>query len=128
MPKVERDLLFQQVANSLKVLSKRSEFLILSKFGRKLKPSNWLLLNYKKNKLNQFRCGWTVPRYVGNAVLRNKLKRWSRELFRETIKNEIAMDVNLVFLKQDKDFYRELTYDNFKETFKKGIETAQQRL
>ena len=128
MPKVERDLLFQQVANSLLVLSKRSEFLILSKFGRKYKSNNWLLLNYKKNKLNQLRCGWTVPRYVGNAVMRNKLKRWSRELFRETIKNEIAMDVNLVFLKQDKEFYRELTYDKFKEIFINGIETVTERL
>lgn len=69
-----------------------------------------------------------MPRYVGNAVMRNKLKRWSREFFRETTKNEIAMDVNLVFLKQNKEFYRELTYDNFKEAFINGMDTIKERL
>lgn len=60
--------------------------------------------------------------------MRNKLKRWSREFFRETTKNEIAMDVNLVFLKQDKEFYRELTYDDFKKAFINGIDTVKERL
>ena len=127
-PKEERRSLSQLAENNLVVLTKRSDFVTLLKFGRKYKPSQWLLFNYKKNKINQLRCGWTVPRYTGNAVLRNRLKRWARELFRESAKNEVFMDVNLVFLKQEKEFYKNLTYEEFKSTFNQGFAKAEKRL
>jgi len=114
--------------NNLIVLTKRSDFLSLQKFGRKYKPSQWLLFNYKQNKDKMLRCGWTVPRYTGNAVLRNRLKRWTRELFKEVAKNQISMDVNLVFLKQEKEFYKKLNYDEFKEAFYIGLKKAEERL
>lgn len=51
------------------------------------------------------RVGWTLPRNVGGAVVRNRLKRWTRDYLRARAENlkDIRFDVNLVFRGQGKD-------------------------
>ncbi len=75
----------------------------------------WLLFNYRSNELGQTRCGWTLPRNVGTAVVRNRLKRWSRVFFRSKLVeiHKIGVDLNVVFLKTGGDFYKKLDYDEF---------------
>lgn len=47
------------------------------------------------------RVGWTVPKFVGPAVVRNQLKRWGREFFRNIIDlDELSVDVNVYFRKK----------------------------
>lgn len=58
-----------------------------------------MTLNFNNNEFDNLRCGWTVPRQVGSAVVRNKLKRWCRDYFRSLIKTEtesVAFDINIV--------------------------------
>ena len=62
-------------------LLRRSEFLAVSDSGRRCKSSNFLLL-IKKNNLERPRIGITVSKKVGNAVIRNRVKRLVREYFR----------------------------------------------
>ncbi len=75
----------------------------------------WLLFNYQSNEFGHTRCGWTLPRNVGTAVVRNRLKRWSRVFFRSKLEEiqKTGVDLNVVFLKSGGDFYKKLDYEEF---------------
>jgi ribonuclease P protein component len=62
-------------------LRKRSEFLLLSKKGHKFYAPDFLLIRHDHDG-NSSRIGITVSRKVGNAVVRNRVKRYIREFFR----------------------------------------------
>jgi len=62
-------------------LTKRSEFLTLSRKGKRLHTSHFIVL-IKGNDVGQSRLGITVTTRVGNAVVRNRIKRLVREFFR----------------------------------------------
>ena len=62
-------------------LLKRSDFLVLSGSGHKVHTGNFLLL-WKESALPAVRIGITVSRKVGNAVVRNRIKRLVREYYR----------------------------------------------
>jgi len=76
------------------------------------------------------RCGWTLPRYVGSAVVRNRLKRWSRVYFRTVLelKNTAPVDVNLVFRKTQDDFYKKLDYEQFSRSLDRGWQQLKRRI
>jgi ribonuclease P protein component len=117
-------------SKSLNVLKRRADFLFLMKNGQKLRACDWLLVNFSKNQDGEMRCGWTLPRQVGTAATRNKLKRWSRAYFRQLIKSEgqLPIDVNLVFRRAESDFYRTLKYEKFCQVLDKGLRQIEQRL
>jgi len=60
---------------------KRSEFLRLSKFGRKLQNRCFIAL-FTQGRYERTRLGITVTKKVGHAATRNRIKRLSREYFR----------------------------------------------
>jgi ribonuclease P protein component len=62
-------------------LRKRPEFLRLSRNGRKVYSANFVVIS-KNNDLGETRLGVTVSGKVGNAVVRNRIKRLVREFFR----------------------------------------------
>ena len=81
-------------------IKKKSEFLLLYKTGRRYKGKYFSLI-YLPNALSFSRFAVVASRKVGDAVERNKIKRWMRELFRrnkEIIKN--PMDI-IVIPKKD---------------------------
>ena len=103
---------------------KRTEYLFLYKYGRKYYPCPWLIINYKKNDIKTLRLGLTLPAKVGNAVVRNKLKRWSRSYFCNKEKSEtqiIHYDLNLNFKPMNKGFYKNLNYEEFVNVIEKSI-------
>lgn len=71
-------------------LLKRSEFLSVSRHGRKLQDS-WFLVFCLPGRKERPRLGITVSKRVGNAVTRNRLKRLIREFFR---KNRDLLEAN----------------------------------
>ncbi len=98
----------------LSVLKNRSDFLYILENGQRVRPIN---------SKGRFRCGWTLPRQSGPAVVRNRLKRWSRVYFRQLIKTSETLpsiDLNLVFRKAEPEFYKKLDYERFAETLDKG--------
>jgi len=62
-------------------LRKRPEFLSLSRWGKKIYGPHFLIIT-KPNERGEARLGVTVSSKVGNAVVRNRLKRLLRECFR----------------------------------------------
>lgn len=65
-----------------KRLAKRREFLHVYETGRKL-FSRYSVLFFAANDLSHSRLGVTATKKLGNAVLRNRLKRWTREVYRK---------------------------------------------
>lgn len=62
-------------------LKKRSQFLTLAREGQRTHTPHFIVLS-KVNGAEQNRLGITVTTRVGNAVVRNRIKRWVREFFR----------------------------------------------
>jgi ribonuclease P protein component len=79
---------------------KRSEFLRLSQKNRKVFNKHFLAL-FDKGINGQTRLGITVTKRVGNAVVRNQLKRYVREFFRKNRQRmKSGIDVNIIIKKE----------------------------
>jgi ribonuclease P protein component len=64
-----------------KRLAKRREFLRVYETGRKL-FSRYSVLFFAANDLPHSRVGVTATKKLGKAHVRNRLKRWTREVYR----------------------------------------------
>ena len=83
--------------------------------------AHWGLVSYSENNQSFGRFGFTVPKYVGPAVIRNKLKRWGREFFRALSTDFGSVDINVVFLKRTSDFYKQLPKREFDDALSKAL-------
>jgi ribonuclease P protein component len=77
-------------------LAKRREFLRVYESGRKL-FSRYSVLFFSPNDLPHSRLGITATRKVGKANVRNKVKRWTREIYR-TQRQPLDLDARPVDL------------------------------
>ncbi|MBC7752769.1 MAG: ribonuclease P protein component [Moraxellaceae bacterium] len=103
-------------------LKKSSDFLFISKSGKRIKPVKWLTIQYVYAESSSSYVGVTASRKVGPAVLRNKLKRWVRNSVRSIEFNEkisnFGRKIVFVFRPQTVDFYDQLTYAEFHDVLK----------
>ena len=107
-------------SKKIQTLKRRADFLALKQQGRRIRPSKWLIINYKPNEIGHLRCGWTIPKKVGKAVVRNKLKRWCRECVRNANLQK-ALDLNIVINESDTDFFRKIKFSEFKDILERGL-------
>jgi len=64
-------------------IKKSSDFKLISRLGKKWVSKSFVMLVLKhKDPKSSSRLGLTVSRKVGNAVVRNKVKRRFREIFK----------------------------------------------
>ena len=110
----------------IKTIKSRVEFTRLIKKGSWIYVNSWMVLNFEKKQVGDPRFGWTLPKYVGAAVVRNRIKRWCREIAREVMRgnNICAVDINIVLRKRSKEFYKSMKY----ETFKAELQPALQKI
>lgn len=75
-------------------LRKRYEFVSLGKQGRRVKNAFFIAVFAPSQKT---RLGITVTKKVGNAVVRNRIKRYVREFFRlNQNRLNVAYDINII--------------------------------
>lgn len=98
-------------------LSKKKDFLLLKKEGRKISKEGFFII-YRKNRQACCRFALFFPKWTGKAVQRNRFKRWARHFLREKQSLE-AWDLMLGFEKQEKDFYKGMNYKCFCAGFEK---------
>jgi ribonuclease P protein component len=109
-----------KISRTLRSLSKRADFENLRAAGHSFHVNSWLLVNMQATDLDHLRCGWTIPRQVGPAVLRNRFRRWGREFLRKWLReNPVACDVNFVFKRKEPGFYKGLNHEEFDGAFEK---------
>ena len=116
--------------SKLPKLKNRKDFEILSETGCRVHIHSWLLFNFKENQYQCLRCGWTIPKYVGTAVTRNRIRRWCREYFSEKRKNswDPNIDLNVVLRRREKDFFKDLEYKEFKKILDKGVNKLEKQI
>lgn len=111
-----------------RVLNRKGQFAQLKERGRKVRIHQWLILNFQANDVGHMRCGWTITKGVGNAVIRNKLKRWCREFFATFDGRKHAVDVNVVVLpSRIPGFFKSMEHMVLQDSLNKGwakIETS----
>ena len=76
-------------------LTLRSEFLAVQARGQKQHAGAYVVLTLP-NQLGFPRLGVTVSSRVGNAVVRNRVKRWVREAFRAAVEALPAVDLVVI--------------------------------
>ena len=75
---------------------KRSDFLRLSKEGRRIQGEHFVV-HYGSNRIGNRRLGITVSKKVGCAVKRNRIKRLVREYFRHNkARIHHSYDLNII--------------------------------
>lgn len=91
-PDSERRLLFPK---SIRLRTRR-DYLRVQRGGIRI-PSKDLLVFYRKNEKKHSRFGTTVSKKVGNAVVRNRVKRRLREAIRHH-QHHLQASVDVVFI------------------------------
>jgi len=116
--------------STIEKLTKSLEFQKILKHGSKINASHWLVVSYLPNNLGHLRVGWTTTRTIGNAVIRNKLKRWCREFLKSHEEyGLLATDISVYFrVKRNKDFYKDLRYKEFDDKFSKAFEILKSKI
>ena len=104
----------------LKTIKKRIDFVKVSKKGKKFFTQGFILQKYKRDfssKENTARVGFTITKKIGNAVVRNKIKRRFRAIIKEVLDNYLKKNYDYVIIANKKSLvmnYIELRNDVIK--------------
>ncbi|MGL6115788.1 ribonuclease P protein component [Cetobacterium sp. SF1] len=80
----------------MEILKKNKEFQSIYESGKK-SFGYYSLIFFKKNDLENNRCGFVVSKKTGNAVCRNRLKRLFREYYR-LYENRVKTGYDIIFV------------------------------
>jgi ribonuclease P protein component len=98
-------------------IRKRAEFIDLYRKGCRIRGKYFHLV-FQPNELGFSRLGVVVSKKIGKAAVRNRIKRWFREVFRRN-KNLLLRPVDLVLIAQ-KDIL-ELDWKKLVEEYQQTI-------
>ena len=104
-----------------------SEFQELKDNGQVFKVNHWMIVSFLK-KGKEINFGMTFTKKIGSAVIRNKLKRWTREFFRdETVfKEGAAFHANIILKPISEKFYKEIEASSYKKALNQFVIMSKQ--
>lgn len=114
------------VSKPFNSINKNSDFLYLKEKGIKFWAASWMLFSvdaeYDPNSPKS-QVGFILSRKVGNAAVRNRVKRWLRQELAEFLKENPELKVKFsIFIKpMSEDFYKKMSFLNFKKVLNNGI-------
>jgi ribonuclease P protein component len=79
-------------------IHRRSEYLRAQRTGIRYQTKHFVIYAAKAADSSRVRLGVTVSRKIGGAVLRNRIKRRVRELFRTRLRGYLAAGTDLVVI------------------------------
>ena len=103
-----------------KRLAKRREFLRVYETGRKL-FSRYAVLFLAANDLPHSRIGITATKKIGKANVRNRLKRWTREIYRRQRAPLGLDDQRLDIVVNVKPSAAEASFQNFRDELVRAL-------
>lgn len=83
--------------NKRQRIKKNREFQKVFKDGKSFANRQFIVYHYKKEGQTEFRIGLSVSKKIGNAVVRNQIKRYLRQVFLE-LKDELKEDMDYVII------------------------------
>ncbi len=83
--------------NKRQRIKKNEEFQLVFKNGKSVANRQFVVYSLKKESQQQFRIGLSVSKKVGNAVTRNRIKRYLRQSFLE-LKDDIKNDMDYIII------------------------------
>ena len=89
-------------------IRKSRDFLRLSEKGKYFSINSWLATKFILRADEELHVGWTIPGYIGGAVIRNRLKRWIREYLKTLDYDKPGIDINFIFRRKSPEFFRKL--------------------
>ena len=100
-------------------LKKRKEFLFMAAKGRKAPVSGLVLQFFRRPDSDPARVGFTVTKKVGNAVVRNRVRRRLREVVRRVEADTPLNGLDLVLI--GRGATRERPFDALVADFRKAL-------
>ena len=82
-------------------LKKRTDFLKVSKNGKKVFTKGFIIQKYKRTlplEQNTPRIGFTITKKIGGAVIRNKIKRKLKTAVQKIITEKGQIDLNYTYV------------------------------
>ncbi|MCZ2259032.1 ribonuclease P protein component [Sporosarcina sp. G11-34] len=83
--------------NKRQRIKKNEEFQKVFKSGKSFANRQFIVYCYRKEEQTEFRIGLSVSKKVGNAVTRNRIKRYVRQAFLE-MKDELQNNMDYVII------------------------------
>lgn len=83
--------------NKRQRIKKNEEFQRVFKSGKSFANRQFVVYSYRKEEQQEFRIGLSVSKKIGNAVTRNRIKRYIRQAFLE-MKDELRNDMDYVII------------------------------
>ncbi|MEQ6376401.1 ribonuclease P protein component [Bacillaceae bacterium S4-13-58] len=78
-------------------IKRNEEFQVIFKHGKSFANRQLVLYYYHKEEQTHFRVGLSVGKKIGNAVVRNQVKRYLRQALHE-LEDQIKEDYDLVII------------------------------
>lgn len=83
--------------NKRQRIKKNEEFQTVFKNGKSFANRQFVVYVFKKDQQPEFRIGLSVSKKIGNAVTRNRIKRYLRQSFLE-LKDRVKSDMDYVIV------------------------------
>lgn len=103
-----------------RIIKKNHEFQKIINKHKSLKNTSFVI-HYRKNEKGFFKFGISVGKKIGNAVIRNKIKRQIRSMIQNLIKDKVDCSFDIIVIAR-KNFLQktyEDCYKDLKKLFKK---------